>query len=122
MFASVDALEEGLAAIAGEVDVLHTQDCISARAAARVRDAGARVRVVRTVHHVDDFTTAALVDCQRQAILEPDRLVVVSEDWRTRLLRRLRQERGGDPQRRRPDPPPPDRPGGTAARCAGSWA
>lgn len=86
VFASVDALEEGLAAIAGEVDVLHTQDCISARAAARVRDAGADVRVVRTVHHVDDFTTAALVDCQRQAILEPDRLVVVSEDWRTRLL------------------------------------
>jgi glycosyltransferase-like protein len=86
VFASVDALEEGLAAIADEVDVLHTQDCISARAAARVRDAGADVRVVRTVHHVDDFTTAALVDCQRQAILEPDRLVVVSEDWRARLL------------------------------------
>ena len=29
--------------------------------------------VVRTVHHVDDFTTPALIDCQRQAILEPDR-------------------------------------------------
>jgi hypothetical protein len=35
-----------------------------------VRDAGADVQVVRTVHHVDDFTTQALVDCQRQAILE----------------------------------------------------
>ena len=85
VFASVDALEQGLRSIAGEVDIIHTQDCISARAAARVRDAGADVRVVRTVHHVDDFTTAALVDCQRQAILEPDRLVVVSEDWRARL-------------------------------------
>lgn len=85
VFASIDALEEGLAAIAEDVDILHTQDCISARAAARVRDAGADVRVVRTVHHVDDFTTAALVECQRKAILEPDQLVVVSEDWRSRL-------------------------------------
>jgi glycosyltransferase-like protein len=85
VFASVDALEQGLASIADEVDIFHTQDCISARAAARVRDAGADVRVVRTVHHVDDFTTAALIECQRQAILEPDQLVVVSQDWRTRL-------------------------------------
>jgi glycosyltransferase-like protein len=85
VFASVDALEAGLAAIADEVDVFHTQDCISARAAARVRDAGARVRVIRTVHHVDDFTTKALIECQRQAILEPDELVVVSRDWQARL-------------------------------------
>jgi glycosyltransferase-like protein len=85
VFASVDALEHGLASIADEVDIFHTQDCISARAAARVRDAGADVRVLRTVHHVDDFTTAALIECQRQAILEPDQLVVVSQDWRTRL-------------------------------------
>ncbi|MGQ0576995.1 MAG: glycosyltransferase, partial [Pseudonocardia sp.] len=53
-----------------------------ARAAARVRDAGAPVTVLRTVHHVDDFTTRALVDCQRQAIVEPDRVLVVSEQWR----------------------------------------
>ena len=85
VFASIDALEEGLASIADEVDVLHTQDCISARAAARVRDAGADVVVVRTVHHIDDFTTAALIECQRRAVVEPDHLVVVSEDWRTRL-------------------------------------
>lgn len=85
VFASVDALERGLGDLAGRFDILHTQDCISARAAARVRDAGAQVTVVRTVHHVDDFTTAALIDCQRQAILEPDQLVVVSQDWHTRL-------------------------------------
>jgi glycosyltransferase-like protein len=86
VFASIDALEDGLAAIADEVDIFHTQDCISARAAARVRDAGSGVRVLRTVHHVDDFITAALIECQRQAIVEPDDLVVVSEDWRSRLL------------------------------------
>ena len=38
--------------------------------------------VVRTVHHVDDFTSPSLIDCQRQAILEPDRILVVSERWR----------------------------------------
>ena len=52
VFASIDALERGLADLAQDFDVLHTQDCISARAAARVRDAGADVRVVRTVHHL----------------------------------------------------------------------
>jgi glycosyltransferase-like protein len=85
VFASIDDLEAGLAAVAADVDIFHTQDCISARAAARVRDAGAPVRVVRTVHHVDDFSTEALIDCQRKAIEEPDHLVVVSEDWRVRL-------------------------------------
>jgi len=84
VFASVDALAEGLAAI-DRFDILHTQDCISARAAARVRDAGAPVTVVRTVHHVDDFTTPALIDCQRRSILEPDQVLVVSEYWRTVL-------------------------------------
>jgi glycosyltransferase-like protein len=86
VFSSVDAMADGLAEVAGDFDILHTQDCISARAAMRVRQAGADVTVVRTVHHVDDFTTPALVACQRQAILEPDRLLVVSEHWR-RLLR-----------------------------------
>jgi len=41
--------------------------------------------VIRTVHHVDDFTSPSLIDCQRQAILEPDRLLVVSEHWRSLL-------------------------------------
>ncbi|HEX6492768.1 MAG TPA: glycosyltransferase, partial [Candidatus Dormibacteraeota bacterium] len=82
---AVDALAAGLAPIAHRFRILHAQDCIAARAAARVRDRGARVLVLRTVHHVDDFTTPALVDCQRLAILEPDHVLVVSEQWR-RLL------------------------------------
>lgn len=83
VFASVDAMAAGLAKVAGDFDLLHAQDCMSARAAARVRDEAARpLPVVRTVHHVDDFTTEALVDCQRRAILEPDHLLVVSAQWR----------------------------------------
>lgn len=86
VFASIDQLAGALGDLAHRFDVLHTQDCIAARAAARVRDAGADVAVVRTVHHVDDFTTPALVECQRAAIREPDRVLVVSEQWR-RILR-----------------------------------
>ena len=99
VFASVNALAKGLGSLAAQYPILHTQDCISARAACQVRDiargpdpAGWKVAVrepvvIRTVHHVDDFTSPSLIDCQRQAILEPDRILVVSEYWRD-LLRR----------------------------------
>lgn len=98
VFASVNALAEGLDSLAGRYPILHTQDCISARAACRVRDradgpgradrpAGRAPVVIRTVHHVDDFTSPSLIDCQRQAILEPDQILVVSEFWRD-ILRR----------------------------------
>ena len=98
VFASVGALAEGLGALVGDYPILHTQDCISARAACQVRDrtrgpraggaaSGHEQVVIRTVHHVDDFTSRSLIDCQRQAILEPDRILVVSEHWRG-ILRR----------------------------------
>ncbi|MEU7895770.1 MSMEG_0565 family glycosyltransferase [Nonomuraea sp. NPDC049152] len=81
VFASVDAMVTGLGKVAGEFDILHAQDCISGRAAPQVHP-----RVVRTVHHVDDFTTQALIDCQRRAIVEPGHVLVVSEHWRRVLL------------------------------------
>ncbi|HTK65363.1 MAG TPA: MSMEG_0565 family glycosyltransferase [Pseudonocardia sp.] len=87
VFAAIEALTEGLAGLGGRFDILHPQDCISARAAAAVRDAGEPVTVVRTVHHVDDFTSPVLVTCQRLAIEQPDRVLVVSEQWRG-ILRR----------------------------------
>lgn len=92
VFAAIETLAAGLASMAPDFEVLHAQDCIAARAAARVRDAGAPVTVVRTVHHVDDFTTRALIDCQRAAIAEPDSVLVVSEQWRAIL----RDEYGRD--------------------------
>lgn len=79
--ANIDAMEAALAEVGADHPVLHTQDCISARAAARVRDAGVPCRVVRTVHHVDDFDSQILMDCQRQAILEPDQVLVVTRIW-----------------------------------------
>ena len=44
-------------------------------------------RVIRTVHHVDDFTSPSLVECQDRSILEPDALLCVSEPWVARLAR-----------------------------------
>ena len=86
VFDAIDALEAGLVGRASALPpLLHVQDCIAARAAVRVRDAGAPVHVVRTVHHVDDFTTPALVECQRRSILDPDRVLVVSRTWQQRL-------------------------------------
>jgi hypothetical protein len=38
------------------------------------------------VHHVDDFSSKVLMDCQRAAILEPDLVLVVSEAWQRILL------------------------------------
>ena len=64
VFLSVDSMAAGLSTVADTFDLLHAQDCISARAATRVRDAGLGPAVVRTVHHIDDFTTQALIDCQ----------------------------------------------------------
>lgn len=110
VFAAIDTLAAGLAQLSSQFDLFHAQDCIAARAAARVRDAGAPVTVIRTVHHVDDFTTQALVHCQRQAIVEPDRVLVVSEQWRGILRDEYGRDaevvpNGVDPDRFRVPPP-----------------
>jgi len=84
----IERLATALAARITEFDVLHAQDCIAARAALIARErTGAAVTVLRTAHHVDDFTTPVLVDCQRRAITEPDRVLVVSRMWRDILAR-----------------------------------
>ncbi|MDV9177275.1 MSMEG_0565 family glycosyltransferase [Streptomyces sp. W16] len=51
-------------------DVVHAQDCISANAAGRC---------VRTVHHLDHFTTPELAACHERAIVEPYAHLCVSE-------------------------------------------
>ncbi len=67
------------------VDIHHAEDCISANALVRLRDSGLVPAIVRTIHHVDDFTSPALIHCQLASILEPDVRFVVSEWWHRRL-------------------------------------
>jgi glycosyltransferase-like protein len=83
VFASVDALSAGLAAaVPGRFGIVHSQDCIASRAATALRPLDPSLILVRTVHHIDDFTTPALVDCQNRSVTEPDHVLVVSEHWR----------------------------------------
>ncbi|MDO8212342.1 MSMEG_0565 family glycosyltransferase [Conexibacter sp. CPCC 206217] len=81
------AYADGLARVLpqGDFDVVHTQDCLSANAALDLRDRGLIREVVRTVHHVDDFTSPSLVDCQQRSIAGPDHVLCVSQPWAQRL-------------------------------------
>ncbi len=86
VFATVDAFSDGLRRRGNSLPaILHVQDCISASAAVRLRDEGCSIQVLRTVHHVDDFTTQALIACQNRSIYDPDRLLVVSRMWQQKL-------------------------------------
>jgi len=69
----------------GEFEIVHAQDCLSANAALDLRADGCLASVVRTVHHVDDFTSASLIACQERSIVEPDLLLCVSTPWAARL-------------------------------------
>jgi glycosyltransferase-like protein len=69
-----DRVERSIAALSTACDwrafdVVHAQDCISANAARPC---------LRTVHHVDHFTTPQLVACHARAIVEPYGHVCVS--------------------------------------------
>lgn len=52
-----------------DFDIVHAQDCISANAVGRC---------VRTIHHLDTFTTPALAACHERAITEPYARICVS--------------------------------------------
>jgi glycosyltransferase-like protein len=69
----------------GEFEILHAQDCLSANAALDLRSDGWIAHLVRTVHHVDDFTSPSLIACQERSIVEPDLLLCVSPPWAAQL-------------------------------------
>ena len=65
---SIDALRAGFDARG--FDIVHAEDCISANAVESP---------IRTVHHLDSFTTQQLVECHERAIVQPRALVCVSQ-------------------------------------------
>jgi glycosyltransferase-like protein len=69
------ALLAGALADAGPVDVRHAQDCLTANAEGAAAGYG---DLVRTVHHLDEFTTPSLVACHERALVEPAALLCVS--------------------------------------------
>lgn len=80
-----EVLADGLRA-AGPADVNHAEDCLSARALLRLREEGSIPAVVRTVHHVDEFESPVLAECQRASIEDVDHRICVSRWWADRLL------------------------------------
>jgi len=54
---------------AGEYDIVHAQDCISANAVGTC---------IRTIHHLDEFTTPVLADCHERAVVDPYVRICVS--------------------------------------------
>lgn len=64
---SIDVMGEAFST--GEYDVVHAQDCISANAVGPC---------IRTIHHLDSFTTPRLVECHDHAVHEPIARICVS--------------------------------------------
>jgi glycosyltransferase-like protein len=63
----------------------HAQDCISANALAMLRDTGQIPHFVRTVHHIEDYSSPYLQQCQDRSIRFADRCLCVSEQWQVEL-------------------------------------
>lgn len=76
---------EYLSSLSHLYDIYHAEDCISANALLELRDNGFIKSFVRTVHHLDDFTSKSLIDCQANSILKPDYVMVVSRYWEREL-------------------------------------
>jgi glycosyltransferase-like protein len=52
-----------------DYDIVHAQDCISANAVGSC---------IRTIHHLDEFTTPVLAECHEKAVVEPYARICVS--------------------------------------------
>ncbi|SEH47154.1 glycosyltransferase, MSMEG_0565 family [Mycolicibacterium rutilum] len=64
---SIDMLAHAFTA--ADYDVVHAQDCISANAVGPC---------IRTIHHLDTFTTPILVECHEKAVVAPYARICVS--------------------------------------------
>lgn len=66
-------------------DIYHAQDCISANALAILRSQELIPHFIRTVHHIEDYNSPYLQDCQDRSIREAELCLCVSESWQTQL-------------------------------------
>lgn len=66
-------------------DIYHSQDCVSANALWHASEKGFISSFIRTIHHVDDFVSPRLIQCQKDSIYRPEHRLVVSKYWKERL-------------------------------------
>lgn len=74
-----------LAAENTRCDIYHAQDCIGANALVQLRASGQVSHIVRTVHHVEDYQSPYLQQCQDKSIRLPDLCLCVSDRWQQTL-------------------------------------
>lgn len=67
-------------------DIYHSQDCVSANALWLANKKALIPSFIRTIHHVDDFVSPRLIQCQNDSIYKPEHRVVVSKYWQKRLV------------------------------------
>lgn len=66
-------------------DIYHAQDCIGANALVQLKQSGRVANVVRTVHHIEDYPSIYLQQCQDKSIRDPDLCLCVSDRWHQAL-------------------------------------
>ncbi|MBD1911888.1 MULTISPECIES: MSMEG_0565 family glycosyltransferase [unclassified Leptolyngbya] len=77
----IQEMISGLQSVAQEYDIYHAQDCISANALLQWREKPQSVPIIRTIHHVEDYESPYLQQCQERSIYEPDLCFCVSDRW-----------------------------------------
>lgn len=81
----IEIYTEYLGPIVNEYEIFHAEDCISANALYNLRSEGLIDKYIRTIHHIDDFTSEVLIECQLKSVLEPDYVIAVSRLWQREL-------------------------------------
>jgi len=66
-------------------DCYHAQDCISANALADLVRQGKISSFIRTVHHIEEYKSQYLRQCQDQSIREATLCLCVSQHWQNEL-------------------------------------
>jgi glycosyltransferase-like protein len=84
----IDEFVSGIRRAARRHDIFHAQDCLAANALLAVRSP-AMGAVVRTVHHVEQFDSPYLAECQRRSIELADAVLSVSRVTEENVLRQF---------------------------------
>jgi glycosyltransferase-like protein len=84
----ISVYSEYMASINENYDIYHAEDCISANVLFELRKRSLIKFFVRTIHHIDDFTSNSLIECQLRSIMKPDYIIVVSKFWEKELYSR----------------------------------
>ncbi|MGB3491709.1 MAG: MSMEG_0565 family glycosyltransferase [Elainellaceae cyanobacterium] len=68
--------------------IYHAQDCLSANAVLQFRESVGRKYmpcIVRTIHHIEAYTSPYLRDCQDRSIRQADLCLCVSQHWQQQI-------------------------------------